>query len=270
MAETAVRVNPSLAELAWKVPFGIRDSLKAAYDDAYSKMPSFPELLHNQNPTSYNPDYLPALLVHGFASSPECFFKIKADLEEKGFRVYTVSLPYGGSIDSYLMRTVNEKVQEILQDTQYSSLHLIGHSMGGLVCSHVAQLKENADKIASLTTISAPHQGSELAFLLSPFFKKVKQMLPGSPYYEDWIEKMHALSTKIPVYTIEGTEDHVVSPQSAAIPQDPSKSNKSYLIKGVGHCTILVNKEVSRILVENLSAIEAPLDFHFLEKLALQ
>lgn len=57
-------------------------------------------------------------------------------------------------------------------------INLIAHSMGGLDCRYlISKIKPTEYKILSLTTISTPHHGSEMADFVVQHFEKVKDMI---------------------------------------------------------------------------------------------
>ncbi len=143
----------------------------------------------------------PILLVHGLARfdflwnnllgidhsrSPFLdrlhYFKgIRTMLIQKGYSTTCASLPWAGGVDKR-GEALKRTVVRILQNTGASKVNLIAHSMGGLDARHMLFNDRNKDrihrKIASVTTISTPHEGSPFAdrFLerLEPLIKLLK------------------------------------------------------------------------------------------------
>jgi triacylglycerol lipase len=60
-------------------------------------------------------------------------------------------------------------IDQILEETGAEKLNVIAHSKGGLDTRYVISTLGYADKIASLTTISSPHNGSKFMDLLMKF-----------------------------------------------------------------------------------------------------
>lgn len=111
----------------------------------------------------------PIILVHGFsgwgAVGPvEYFFGIKDMLEAEGSDVTTPVLPPYNSSEERA-RVLAAVIDEVLARTSAAKVHLIGHSQGGLdirrVVSHSGL--DYASRVASVITISTPHDGSEVA-----------------------------------------------------------------------------------------------------------
>lgn len=111
----------------------------------------------------------PILLVHGtgFRDWRHIGYwgRIPEALELRGARVY-----FGGQ-DGWA--TVEEnaallarRVDQVLSETGSEKLHLIAHSKGGLDARYLASSLGYGDRLASLTTISTPHHGSETMDLL--------------------------------------------------------------------------------------------------------
>lgn len=115
---------------------------------------------------------LPILLVHGFAAKGEVdsadgtafdhFFLVREVLEEQGFEVFAPSLP---PLAPSTVRAVvlGEAIDEVLASTGAPRVHLLGHSQGGVDARVVSVT--HAEKIATLTTVSAPHGGTPIAEL---------------------------------------------------------------------------------------------------------
>jgi triacylglycerol lipase len=126
---------------------------------------------------------LPIVLAHGFArfdillvilkdklKLPDNqieerfhYFKgIKPHLEARGFKVFHPNQDFAGPVD-LRAEQLKARVNEIISATGARKVHIIAHSMGGLDARHMIVDMGMADKVASLTTIGAPHLGTILA-----------------------------------------------------------------------------------------------------------
>ncbi|GJE87568.1 lipase 2 [Phanerochaete sordida] len=94
---------------------------------------------------------------------------IKDALEANGCEVLITRVPATSSpIDR--AKVLEEKISSVYPGR---SVHLIGHSMGGLDCRYLTtHLKKRKFKVLSITTISSPHRGSSFA---DHFLKTVGQ-----------------------------------------------------------------------------------------------
>ncbi|KAL4241730.1 GPI inositol-deacylase [Abortiporus biennis] len=85
---------------------------------------------------------------------------IKSALEANGVEVLITRVPATSSpVDR--AKVLEEKINEAYPGR---SVHLIGHSMGGIDCRYLTtHLKDRKFKVLSVTTISSPHRGSSFA-----------------------------------------------------------------------------------------------------------
>lgn len=145
----------------------------------------------------------------------EYWMGVKERLEEKGCTVITTRVASFGSIEerAVTLHASLEKEAKKLKATArkgevYNTkdvdseasfnedepirLNLIAHSMGGLDCRYlISRIPDKNYKVLSLTTVSTPHRGSEMAdYVVSQFeelkaaapFDASKQVLPPSFY----------------------------------------------------------------------------------------
>ncbi|PFH54833.1 hypothetical protein AMATHDRAFT_362 [Amanita thiersii Skay4041] len=85
---------------------------------------------------------------------------IKEVLESNGTEVLITRVP---ATSSYVDRAkvLEEKISQVYPN---KSVHLIGHSMGGLDCRYLAtHLTDRNFRVLSITTIATPHRGSSFA-----------------------------------------------------------------------------------------------------------
>lgn len=105
----------------------------------------------------------PVLLVHGmgFRDSRHINYwgRIPAELEKIGCRIYYGNQDSNGTIESngeFLAR----RIREIIDATGADRINVIAHSKGGLDIRYAISSLKMSEYVASLTTISTPHNGS--------------------------------------------------------------------------------------------------------------
>lgn len=114
----------------------------------------------------------PLLMVHGMGFRDHehlCYWgRIPKVLEKKGIKTY-----FGGQDSNGSVKTNAEQlavsVDKILSETGAEKLNVIAHSKGGLDMRYLISSMGYGDKIASLTTLSTPHNGSETVDILNKF-----------------------------------------------------------------------------------------------------
>jgi triacylglycerol lipase len=95
------------------------------------------------------------------------YFKgVRTMLNARGYAVYHSRVGWASDVNTRA-NSLKENLRRILDQTGAKKINIIAHSMGGLDARHMLFNDRNEGKIhervASLTTISAPHEGSPLA-----------------------------------------------------------------------------------------------------------
>jgi len=117
----------------------------------------------------------PILLVHGLFGFErighfELFHDVKSALKAAGNRVF---VPHLSATHDNEVRgeQLLKQIDSVLRGTRARKVNLIGHSQGALAARYAAALAPDA--IASVTSVSGPNHGSELADFLR------KALVPG-------------------------------------------------------------------------------------------
>ncbi len=95
------------------------------------------------------------------------YFKgIRTMLKDKGYVVYHSNVAWAAGVEKRA-DDLKENLLKILNETRTEKVNIIAHSMGGLDARHMMFNDRNDEeihqRIASLTTISTPHEGSPFA-----------------------------------------------------------------------------------------------------------
>lgn len=94
------------------------------------------------------------------------FRGIRTLLIEQGFPVYHSSVPWAESVDKRAEQ-LRKNVKNVLKQTGAAKVNIVAHSMGGLDARHMLfndrKRGEIHKKIASITTIGTPHNGTSFA-----------------------------------------------------------------------------------------------------------
>jgi triacylglycerol lipase len=158
-------------------------------------------------PTKLGPPY-PVVLAHGFFGFEKFagldfvtyFYHVKDELAKDGEIVYTPAVdPFNDS--TYRGAQLEQAIEQILAETGYAKVNLIGHSQGGLDARVVAH--DRPDLVASVVTVATPHRGTPIA--------DVALKLLADPKYQDvldWI--VNAIGA--PLYDQVGDETAVSKP----------------------------------------------------------
>lgn len=113
----------------------------------------------------YDPTKTPVLFVHGINGSPRNFEALIASLDTEIFQPWIYSYPSGLALDN--LATGMARFMDLLHiEYGFDELHVVAHSMGGLVSRGGINLcvQVNAcDYLRTYTTISTPWNGVESA-----------------------------------------------------------------------------------------------------------
>ena len=132
-------------------------------------------------------------------------------LNQLGFRVLVTRVHPTGGIE----RRARKLAEQIEAAFPGESVHLVGHSMGGLDARQLLREPGWSDRVLSLVTVGTPHLGSLLAERFSPRFKPIAVTFKAIPWdfqgFSDvlpqkarrWHED-HPAPEQIPCYAVAG------------------------------------------------------------------
>jgi uncharacterized alpha/beta hydrolase family protein len=109
----------------------------------------------------YDPEKIPVLFVHGVNATPRTFSTIIQHLDQSRYQAWVFNYPSGLPLPS-LGYTMNQFLEVLNLRYHFDELHVVAHSMGGLVSRHSINLcvQNNSCKyLRSYTTISTPWNG---------------------------------------------------------------------------------------------------------------
>ncbi|KPQ40552.1 MAG: triacylglycerol lipase [Phormidium sp. OSCR] len=138
------------------------------------------------------------ILVHGIFRQSKVFAKMKQQLEQDGYRVYTPDLYHHWGALS--LSDVAGQLAEFIDSTlpAESSFDLVGLSMGGIVSRYYLQRLGGVDRVQRFISIASPHFGTWFAYTFPR--RTGLEMRPGSRLLQDLngdLEKLNLEMTSI-------------------------------------------------------------------------
>ena len=109
----------------------------------------------------YDPKRVPVLFVHGINATPRDFTAMINALDTKKYQAWVMSYPSGLRL-SWIARGLYQFIDVLYRQHEFSELHIVAHSMGGLVSRGAINLcaqSDGCDFLSSYTTISTPWNG---------------------------------------------------------------------------------------------------------------
>ena len=198
---------------------------------------------------------VPVVLVHGLIDNHSIFAVMRRSLRRRGF-TSVCSWNYSPLLSDVARGAADlgRHLDRICERTGYERVHVVGHSLGGLLARYHVQRQGGDRHVESLVTLGSPHQGSVLAHLLpTPL---VRQLRPGSALLRELAEPAPGVRT--PVTAIYSDLDQVVVPTSAGRCDHPDLQARNVLVRGVGHMSLPFHRSVLDEVATTLAGHRRP------------
>ncbi len=142
---------------------------KKAIEEYYGECCRFENRMERPDNLTCQTKY-PIILLHGIGFRDMRYFnywgRIPKRLVANGATVYYGHQEAWGTIEKNGL-IIQQKINEVLALSNCEKVNIIAHSKGGLDARYVISELDMAPAVASLTTVSTPHLGSELITLLN-------------------------------------------------------------------------------------------------------
>jgi len=177
----------------------------------------------------------PVLLLHGLFVNQSCWFWFKRQLRQQGCKnIATINLT-GWHNEETLTELLAKRVDELRHQLGVNKVHLVGHSMGGMIARNYIQLRGGEDKVDQLICLGSPHHGSKLAtFAIAPLGKL---LIPNS----DFLQRLNnaPIPDKIQLTNIYTNKDNMVLPNS----NNHLPWGTAVELDRIGHTSLIYRKE---------------------------
>lgn len=199
----------------------------------------------------------PVLFVHGYLSNKSNWYFLERDLRAAGYgQIHAMNYSSRNADLVDLSAACVERAHEVLEATGASRLHLIGHSLGGLVIRDAVQ-RRGLDRAASVITVASPHGGVDLARLnrvLGRDHRIGRQLRPGSSYLRGLWGAARPTSTRFVAY-YSNLDLLVPGRRAMILEQELAPSN--ILVKDHGHLSIVLSRQLASSVIAQLGQAEA-------------
>ena len=177
----------------------------------------------------------PILLLHGFFDNRSIFTLLRRGLARRGFgRIETMNYSIlTGDVRVAAAQLANE-VERIVRETGYERIHIVGHSLGGLIARYYVTRLGGDENVHTLVTLGTPHQGTYTAYLWPSSL--TRQLRPGSALLSELEQPIPSCKTRFVAYWSD-LDEIVLPPRHAAM--DHSDLNVHNIeLSGVGHLSL--------------------------------
>jgi Palmitoyl protein thioesterase len=183
----------------------------------------------------------PILLVHGMIDNRSIFTLLRRGLRRRGFgRVLSINYsPLTTDVRAAAARLAKE-VELLVAETGYERVHVIGHSLGGLIARYYVTRLGGHQRVHTLVTLGTPHGGTLNAYALPSHL--CRQLRPGSPLMRELGAPVRGCETRFVSYWSD--LDQMVFPQHNAEMSHPDLLVRNVKIHGIGHMSLPINGQV--------------------------
>ena len=196
----------------------------------------------------------PILLVHGIIDNHAIFTVMDRALRRRGFQtlatydygLFTQNIPRAA-------QRLGEAIEQLSAATGYERIHVIGHSLGGLIARYFVQRLGGDSRVHTLVTLGTPHQGTQLAWAAS-LLPLVRQLTPGSPVIRELAEPAQGCRTRFIAFFSD--IDHLVVPGRNARIDHPDLNVQNIAALGVGHLSMPNNRKIAFTIAQALYELD--------------
>jgi triacylglycerol lipase len=195
----------------------------------------------------------PILLVHGIVSNRSIFTLLRRGLTRRGFtNVFAMNYATVATDVRTAALRLAEEVEEIVAETGYERIHVIGHSLGGLIGRYYVTRLGGDTRVHTLVTLGTPHEGTWAAYAVPT--RLMEQMRPRSGLMRELARPVHGCRTRFISYWSD--TDAAIVPQRSAALRHRDLRARNVRLHGAGHLTLPMLGEV----VHGIGAALAQLD----------
>ena len=200
---------------------------------------------------------IPVLLVHGLVDNRSVFSVMHRSLRRRGF-THVCTWNYSPLLTDIARGAADlgAHIEQICEQTGHDRVHLVGHSLGGLISRYYVQRLAGDRRVESLVTLGTPHDGTAWAHVVpAPL---IRQMRPGSPLIRELAEPAPDFSTRMTA--VYSDLDQMVIPTNAGRCDHPDLKARNLLFHGVGHLSLPRHRGVVDEVAATLAGVRRAAD----------
>jgi triacylglycerol lipase len=199
----------------------------------------------------------PILSVHGIVDNHTIFSSLERTLRREGFH-RLASFDYG--LATRDVRRAAERLAEavdgLLATAGTDRIHMIGHSLGGLVARYYVQRMGGDAVVGTLVTLGTPHRGTALAGLIprppvGRLLPLLAQLRPDSALIRELDQPAPGCRTRF--VCVASDLDHLVRPTRNGWIDHPDLDVRNVTVRGIGHLSLTNSPRVAAMIAEEFS-----------------
>jgi triacylglycerol lipase len=196
----------------------------------------------------------PILFVHGIVDNHSIFASLERALRRRGFS--DLSWFDYGLLTSDVRRAASDfavAVERLTEESGYERIHVVGHSLGGLIARYYVQRLSGHERVRTLITLGTPHAGTELA-RAGRLLPLVRQLRPDSSLIRDLAEPAPKCTTRFLAFYSD--LDQLILPSRNARIEHPDLHARNVAVRGVGHLSLPNNGAIAFAIATALSELD--------------
>lgn len=196
----------------------------------------------------------PILLVHGMVDNRSIFTLLRRGLRRRGFgRVVSLNYsPLTLDIPAAAARLAAH-VEQLCLETGYQRIHVVGHSLGGLIARFFVQRLGGDSRVHTLVTLGTPHSGTSPARFLP--LRLARQLRPDSDVVAELAAPAPSCRTRFVAFWSD--LDQMIIPRASARLDHPDLHARNILVRGAGHMSLPIDGRVVHELYSTLAHLDA-------------
>ena len=195
----------------------------------------------------------PILLLHGLVDNRSIFAVLRRALRRRGFgRIWTMNyhvLTHDVRLAAQRLATT---IDALCEQTGYERIHVIGHSMGGIIARYYVQRMGGDARVHTLVTMGSPHGGTRAAHLLPRGV--CRQLTPRSDVIAELAQPAPGCRTRFVSFWSD--LDGLISPKTSARIDHPDLPARNVFVRGVGHMSLPIDTRVTREIAATLAQLD--------------
>ncbi len=117
-----------------------------------------------------------------------------------------------------------EEVERVVEETGFERIHVIGHSLGGLIGRYYVTRLGGDARVHTLVTLGTPHEGTWAAYAMPT--RLMQQMRPGSGVLRELALPVRGCRTRFIAYWSDS--DEAILPQRSAALRHPDLRSSTH------------------------------------------
>lgn len=200
-----------------------------------------------------DPAHRPVVLVHGYAHNHSGWYVLEKALRKEGYSHLSAidHDPWVRAVPE-IARQLAAHVREVKAKTGSPKVHVVGHSLGGLILRWYVQELGGDEHVDTAVTICSPHRGSPIARLGG--LRTMQDLAPGSTLLRQLAHGTR--ETDVRWVGVWSDTDALVPGWSARL-DHPHLKATNHKARFHGHLSAIVSPVVVRNVVHELVASDA-------------